>query len=200
MSGPNREKTYALGFLLAFGLGAVGACLAGVALILFLTTPLSSSLHPPTPTLLFPTPLVTVSGPASTPLPPTPTALSIPPSPTPEDNPIVTPTPTGYEFSVLRISEPPPCEQRRLIRGRVFDAQGQGLGDVQVRLFNDFGYSAIFYTWVDSPAGYYEFFMGTQPGEFHMQILGADDQPASPVADLHYEGGCISEMDWQRSF
>lgn len=195
MLQPRGERTYALGFLLAFGIGVLGACLVGMAFLLFLNTPISSQPSPPTPVFHTPTPLATLPAMTPTTLPPTPTPLSFQPSPTPEN-----PTPTVYTFAVLRVSEPPPCEQRGLIRGRVFDAQEQGLGDLRVHLFNDFGYSVFFYTWVDNPVGYYEFFMGPQSGTFHLQIVDTAGQPISPAADVKYEGGCVSEVDWQRNF
>lgn len=129
------DRLYAIAFLLFLVLGVVGACVVGTAAFVFLPRPAAPQRLTPTPIFLTPTEVIILPGETSTPLTPTFPGSSSTPPPAP-----------GNVFSILRVSALPPCDQRSLIRSRVFDAHGEGLGNVRVHLFNDWGYSVFFST------------------------------------------------------
>jgi hypothetical protein len=152
----------------------------------------------PSPNSELSTPVV----PTATPVPPsTPTS---PPSPTPS----VSPTPTGTE---TQPGPPPPganqyrvtrnerdCSKGGLIGGWVYDAAGNGLGWANLRLYNDYGWSAAKQSEGAPQAGKYEFTMGFDSGRFHLVILDNDGQPASPLVDVDYDPICSQLVDWER--
>ncbi len=215
-----QDRTYAIAFLLVLAIICLGAYVA-VTTVLFRPRVPTISLGTPTPptplevtatpTLpLFPTPtspssLVTPVAPTPTPLPPaTPTPS---PSPTPTSEPSPTgPTPTpalptpvgGFLYRLLSI-EGPNCQWGAYVRGRVYDAQGNGEPGVRVHLFNPWGYSAIVET-KSGPdeRGEYNFVLGGESGHFHIEIVNSVGQAISPTWDIDYQGGCTTFVDWRR--
>ncbi len=221
-----QNKTSALAFLFVIFVVCLGACAAfstltrgkggGIVAVGSWTPTLevgaTSTASAPAPTELpveTPTPhteLTTPVAPTATPIPPaTPTS---PPSPTP--TPSATPTrsasestpvpPSGpHQYTVIRNEED--CSRGRLIGGWVYDASGNGLPWANVRLYNDFGFSAIKES--EGPpqapqAGKYEFTMGFDAGLFHVLVVDAAGQPLSEVIDVDYEPACSQRIDWQR--
>jgi len=150
----------------------------------------------PSPNAGLSTPVV----PTATPVPPsTPTS---PPSPTPSvfptatGNPPQPPLPGANQYRVLRNERD--CSRGLLIGGWVYDAAGNGLGGVNLHLYNDDGWSASMQSEGTSQAGKYEFAMGSQADTFHL-VIEENGQPVSEVVDVDYDPGCIQRVDWERT-
>jgi hypothetical protein len=153
----------------------------------------------PSPNSELSTPVV----PTATPVPPsTPTSL---PSPTPSASPppIGTetqpgpPPPGANQYRVTRNERD--CSKGGLIGGWVYDAAGNGLGWANLRLYNDYGWSAAKQSEGAPQAGKYEFTMGFDSGRFHLVILDNDGQPVSPLVDVDYDPICSQLVDWERA-
>jgi hypothetical protein len=152
----------------------------------------------PSPNPELSTPVV----PTATPVPPsTPT---LPPSPTPIVSPSPTETsggpgpipPPGSQYRVTQNERD--CAKGGLIGGWVYDAEGNGLGWANLRLYNDYGWSAQKQSEGAPQAGKYEFTMGFEAGLFHLVILDNDGQPVSPIVNVDYDPNCSQRVDWQR--
>ena len=139
------------------------------------------------------------------------TATPVPPStptPPPSPTPIVSPSPTGtssepgpippsgFQYRVTRNERD--CAKARLIGGWVYDAEGNGLGWANLRLYNDYGWSAPMQSEGAPQAGKYEFTMGFEAVLFHLVIVDNDGQPVSPVVDVDYDPNCSQRVDWER--
>lgn len=215
-----QDRTYAIAFLLILAIICLGAYVA-VTTVLFSPRAPTISLRTPTPpatlevtatpTLpLFPTPtsppsLVTPVAPTPTPPPPAIPTPSPSPTPAPEPSPTgptptpALPTPVGGFLYRLRSIEGPNCQRGAYIRGRVYDAQGNGEPGVRVHLFNPWGYSRIKETKGDPERGEYDFVLGGDSALFHIEIVNSAGQAISPTWDIDYEGGCTTFLDWQRA-
>lgn len=148
--------------------------------------------------------LSTPVAPTVTPEPPaTPTSPS-PPSPTPPPTPTrsaAEPTPfppSGpHQFYVIRNERD--CSAGGLIGGWVYDASANGLAWANMRLYNDYAWSAPPKQSEGPPqTGKYEFTMGLDAGLFHLLIVDTDGQPLSAVVDVDYQPGCSQRIEWQR--
>jgi len=151
----------------------------------------------PSPNAGLSTPVV----PTATPVPPsTPTSPASPTpsvSPTATGNPPEPPPPGGNQYGNIRNERD--CSRGGLIGGFVYDAAGNGLGWANLRLYNDYGWSAAKQSEGAPQAGKYEFTMGFEPGRFHLVILDNDGQPVSPVVDVDYDPSCSQLVDWERA-
>jgi hypothetical protein len=140
-----------------------------------------------------------------------PTATTVPPStPTspPSPTPIVSPSPTEtsggagpvapsrFQYQITQNKQD--CAKGGLIGGWVYDAEGNGLGWANLRLYNDYGWSGQKQSEGAPQAGKYEFTMGYEAGLFHLLIVDNDGQPVSPVVDVEYGPSCSQRVDWQR--
>jgi len=168
------------------------------------TTPTSSIPVPTDTPVETPSPQPEVStpvAPTATPIPPaTPTS---PPQPTPTPTRSVaspTPIPPITEHLFRVVSDQRDCSTGQgYIRGMVYDANGDGLPGIGVRLYNDFGYSPDPIPSKEPPqAGEYEFAMGPDEGLFHLLIVDNVRRPLNPVANVDYLPGCTYYIDWQR--
>jgi hypothetical protein len=81
----------------------------------------------------------------------------------------------------------------------VYDASGNGLAWANVRLYNDYGWSASKQSEGPPQFGKYEFTMGFDAGLFHVLVVDASGQPLSAVIDVDYEPACSQRIDWQRA-
>jgi hypothetical protein len=108
----------------------------------------------------------------------------------------VPPTLSGNQYQVLHNERD--CSKGGLIGGFVYDAGGNGLGWANLRLYNDYGWSAVKQSEGPPQAGKYEFTMGSQAGMFHLVILDNDGQPVSPVVDVEYDPSCSQHVDWEK--
>ena len=219
-----QNKTSALAFLFVIFVVCLGACAAfstltrgrggGIVAVESWTPTLevgaTSTASAPAPTELpveTPTPrseLTTPVAPTFTPIPPaTPTS---PPSPTP--TPSATPTrsasestpvpPSGpHQYYVIRNERD--CNRGGIIGGWVYDTGGNGLPWANVRLYNDYGWSASKQSEGPPQVGKYEFTMGFDPGLFHVLVVDAAGQPLSAVIDVDYEPACSQRIDWQQA-
>lgn len=214
-----QDRTYAIAFLLVLAIICLGAYVAATTLLFGPRLPAISlgTPTPPTPLKLtitptlpvFPTPtsfpsLVTPAAPTPTPLPPATPTPSVSPTPTPEPSPTgptatpVPPTPVGGFLYRLRSIEGPNCQSGAYIRGRVYDAQGNGEPGVRVHLYNPWGYNEIRETKAGVDAGNYDFVMGQQSALFRIEIVNSIGQAISPTWDIDYKGGCTTFVDWQQ--
>jgi hypothetical protein len=160
--------------------------------------PTDTAAGTPSPNLELSTPVV----PTATPVPPsTPTS---PPSPTPMVPPSPTGTssgpgpipPSGFQYRVTLNERD--CAKGGIIGGWVYDAEGNGLGWANLRLYNDYGWSAPKQSEGAPQAGKYEFTMGFEAALFHLVIVDNDGQPVSPVVDVDYDPNCSQRVDWER--
>lgn len=165
---------------------------------------------PPAPT---DTPITTPSPHSELSTPVAPTTTRVPPAtPAPPPQPTNTPTPSPtrsvaepspappsgpYQFHVIRNERD--CSTGGLIGGWVYDASDNGLAWANMRLYNDFGWSAPLKQSEGPPqTGKYEFTLGLDAGLFHLLITDTDGQPLSAVVDADYQPGCSQRIDWQR--
>lgn len=169
-------------------------------------TPVSSVPVPTETPMETPTPhteLSTPVAPTATPVPP-PTATSAPrptatPSPTPTAagaSPTSVPPVGPHQYRVIRNEVD--CSSGRLIGGKVYDADDNGLPWATIKLYNDFGWSATQQSEAPPETGKYEFAMGTEAGLFHLVVVDDSGQSVSPVLDLEYLPDCSNRIDWQR--
>lgn len=197
------RRNYALAFGAVLGVGCLGACgfLAAAFLLVGTFNPFAAPTA--TPGLVVNTPTPVGPGPTETPIvlvSPTPSAPTPEPSATASPAPTSTPVPGTLRFRVWRVIEPPPCEGRSLINGTVYDAQGKGLPALEVRLYNLYGYQALFTTWTTNRPGYYEFFMGPSSDDFLVEIRDPGGVRISEVAEIHYQPNCVSSVDWRANY
>jgi len=219
-----QNKTSALAFLFVIFVVCLGACAAfstltrgrggGIVAVESWTPTLevgaTSTASAPAPTELpveTPTPhseLTTPVAPTATPIPPA--TRTSPPSPTP--TPSATPTGSASESTPVPPADPhqyyvihneQDCSRGGIIGGWVYDAGGNGLPWADVRLYNDYGWSANKQSEGPPQAGKYEFTMGFDAGLFHVLVVDAAGQPLSAVIDVDYEPACSQRIDWQRA-
>jgi hypothetical protein len=167
------------------------------------TTPTSSIPVPTDTPVETPSPQPEVStpvAPTATPIPPaTPTS---PPQPTPTPTrSVASPTPVppveGHLFRAVRNERD--CSTGRLIAGSVYDADGNGLPGISIRIYNDYGWSPPPRLSEGPPQiGKYEFTMGFDAGVFHLLIVDNVGQSLSAEVDVNYEPACSYYIDWQR--
>jgi len=141
------------------------------------------------------------------------TATPVPPStptPPPSPTPIVSPSPTGtssgpgpippdgFQYRVTQNERD--CAKGGLIGGWVYDAEGNGLAGVRLRIYNDYGWDPRPYRESEgsAQAGKYEFTMGSEAGLFHLVIVDNDGQAVSRVVDVDYDPNCSQRVDWER--
>ncbi len=170
------------------------------------TTATRSILAPtdtPEPTTDAGSELSTPMVPTATPVPAvTPTALPEP-TPTPTSSPTNEagePTPGSpsrpQQFYVIRNERD--CAAGGIIGGWVYDADGNGLPWVNVRLYSDWWSAPLKPSEGPPNSGKYEFAMGLDAALFHLLIVDADGQPLSEEIEVDYDPECSFFIDWQQ--
>jgi hypothetical protein len=144
----------------------------------------------------------------STPVAPSPTPVQpMTPTPVPSATPTESPSPTSestepmppvgpYQFRVGGNERD--CSTGGVIGGFVYDASSNGLAWANLRLYNDYGWSASKQSEGPPQAGKYEFTMGADAGLFHLVILDNGGQPISQVVDVDYQPDCSQRVNWER--
>ncbi len=153
------------------------------------TSPVSELSTPVVPTATQAPPATPTTLPQPTPTPtPSPTREAGEPTPAPPSGP--------HQFYVIRNERD--CAAGGIIGGWVYDADGNGLPWVNVRLYSEWWSAPLKASEGPPQSGKYEFAMGLDAALFHLLIVDADRQALSEEIEVNYDPECSFRIDWQR--